>query len=486
MYRVFRWVNTGCLTALATAAASFCLVSPAAASGPDLEVEGNRIRDLATARDFIPRGVNWPSFEYACVQGWGYSNSGADAATARAMRDWRINTVRIPLNEDCWLGDDGQPAGSWTAAGYRNAVERFVNTLTSSGLAVILDLHWTAPLGTVANGLRPMPDHRSDDFWASVAGRFKSNRSVIFDLFNEPHSRWNNSLGIWAFLQSWTCWTLGGCLAPNQADTDGFLSGLVYPTLGMNSLVSAVRSTGATQPIILSGLDYANDLSEWEERAPDDDQLIAGFHNYPGQRCSDAACWNGEVGTLAAAHPVVAAEFGQRDCGTGHLEDFMNWADTQRIGYLAWAWWVLPDEGCSNFALIDNLSGKPSKPYGVAFRDHLVRIGGAGGQSPPPGPPPPIVRKKPNLKIVALRFRRRVVKARVRVRPEATNWISARIEFFRAGKRHRIWQRIKVYDGLGILRKKLPRRSKPVRLFVRYRGDRMLLPQKTSRILKGR
>ena len=193
-------MRTGLAAALAglalAAAVAGGLAAPAGAAGPTLRVEGNEIRDAATGTEFIPRGVNWPSFEYACVQGWGYSNLGATPATAQAMRSWGINTVRIPLNQDCWLGDDDQPRRKLlgpilTQAGYRNAVDAFVGHLTDAGLAVILDLHWTGQQGTVSDGLRPMADARSLDFWSSVAGRFKDEPSMVFDVFNEPHSRWN-------------------------------------------------------------------------------------------------------------------------------------------------------------------------------------------------------------------------------------------------------------------------------------------------------
>ena len=50
--------------------------SPIAApdtGAPHPVVEGNRIVDARSGREFVPRGVNWSSFEYACTQGWGYS-----------------------------------------------------------------------------------------------------------------------------------------------------------------------------------------------------------------------------------------------------------------------------------------------------------------------------------------------------------------------------------------------------------------------------
>ena len=40
---------------------------------PHPVVDGNRIVDARSGREFVPRGVNWSSFEYACAQGWGTS-----------------------------------------------------------------------------------------------------------------------------------------------------------------------------------------------------------------------------------------------------------------------------------------------------------------------------------------------------------------------------------------------------------------------------
>ena len=41
------------------------------------------------------------------MQGWGFSDGPTDAASIAAMKAWHINAVRVPLNEDCWLGING-------------------------------------------------------------------------------------------------------------------------------------------------------------------------------------------------------------------------------------------------------------------------------------------------------------------------------------------------------------------------------------------
>lgn len=465
----------------------------AAAAAPTLRVEGNQIQDAATGTEFIPRGVNWPSFEYACVQGWGYSNQGANPATAQAMLGWGINTVRIPLNQDCWLGDDGQPKNSLlvpllTRSGYRAAVESFVDDLTEAGLAVILDLHWTGPQGSVSDGLRPMADDRSDDFWASVAARFRAEPSVIFDVFNEPHSRWNPATQSWAFEQSWDCWANGGCTAPDQPDTDATVSGRTYTTVGMRSLVAAVRGAGATQPIILGGLDYANDLGGWRDAAPADGQLIAGFHNYPGKPCGVQSCWSGEIAALARHVPVLTSELGQNDCQAGFVTRYMDWADRQGIGYLGWAWWDLTEthgaQGCTNFALIEDLDGTPTPGYGTAFKSHLA--------SPLAKDPEPVVHVASGLAIRTAKVKGGKLRARFLIDPRADGRLRIRQDasIRRPGRKTKRRRSFKTTVPIDAARSRVTmtvrKGWKAERLFVSYAGNELILPGKTTKRLKGK
>jgi endoglucanase len=366
------WIATLVLVACA------CLSAPgvSSAAGPRLKVVGNDLVDARTGQVFVPRGVNWPSFEYACRDGYGYSNSatrksaGPTAAGAALMARWHINTVRVPLNQDCWLGEDGLPAFG-TVRGYRAAVRRWVSTLHRAGLAVILDLHWSGPAGVVSDGLRAMPDNRSDDFWRSVARRFKRDRSMIFDVFNEPYERYGpNGL---VFDLTWDCWRSGGCNAPRPHLLQP-LDGSTFTTIGLPALVDAIRSTGAKQPILLPGRHFANDLKGWLAFRPNDGQLIGSFHNYDFQPCNTTACWDETVAPVAAEVPVIAGEFGQIRCSASHVKRFMRWADRRGVGYLAWAWWVLPQRGCSTLAVIANVKGKARKPNGTALKAHLARL----------------------------------------------------------------------------------------------------------------
>ena len=224
--------------------------------------------------------------------------------------------------------------------------------------------------------------HAPATFWASVASVFRQDRGVMFDVFNEPYSRWDGN-GRQVFDLTWECWLRGGCRAPVENDAAGRLSGRTYTTAGMQTLVDAIRGAGATQPIILGGRDYANDLEAWLASRPldgrrdttADDQLVAGFHNYPGQRCAAPDCWDAEIDPVAASVPVITSELGQNDCRADHVNRYMGWADRRGVGYLLWEW-VLPDGPVvcgedSAYSLITDADGTPRRPVGTALRDRL-------------------------------------------------------------------------------------------------------------------
>jgi hypothetical protein len=306
-------------------------------------------------------GVNRAGSEYMCTGGGNAVFDGpSDDASIAAMAAWKINTVRIPLNEDCWLGINGLPAG-YGASTYQQAIIAYVNRLHAHGMFAVLDLHWNAPGTQAAKGQQVMADaDHSPTFWASVANTFKGDHQVVFDLYNEPH-------GV-----SWTCLR------------DGCASG--FQTAGMQSLVSAVRSTGATQPILAGGLGYSGDITQWLTFRPVDGQLAASFHTYNFSGC-DSTCWNNTVKPVAAKVPVVTGELGENDCAHGYIDAYMNFADANGISYLAWAW---NPYGCGSFpALITAYDGSPTN-FGIGFKNHLAGLGGAPAPVPtqPPAPQP--------------------------------------------------------------------------------------------------
>ena len=176
-------------------------VARAATVPSGLHVSGNQILDAGGG---IVRliGVNRSGTEYRCIQGYGIFDGPSDDASVQAIADWHVNAVRIPLNEDCWLGINGAlPA--YSGANYQTAIANYVARLESHGLVPILELHWSAAGNARATGQQPMPDvDHSIAFWSGVAARFGSDQSVVFDLFNEPfpgdNSRQSRGLAVLA------------------------------------------------------------------------------------------------------------------------------------------------------------------------------------------------------------------------------------------------------------------------------------------------
>ncbi|WP_028643309.1 glycoside hydrolase family 5 protein [Nocardioides sp. URHA0020] len=339
-------------------------------------VEGNRLVDARSGSRFIPRGVNWSSFEYACAQGWGMSSldtaggGGAPDAEAAAIAKWGGNTVRLPLNQDCWLGTRGAPVSDQfeerTALDYRASVQEFVTALNRQGMVVVLDLHSRKRIGQPEFGNTAMPDSESLSFWRSIAGEYRDNPSVMFDAFNEPYSRYD-AVDNLVFDLTWECWRDGGCSAPVEDDQTATAGQVTYPVHGMADVVGEIRDAGAAQPVLLGGLDYANDLSRWLEFAPEDDQLVASFHSYDFKKCSTAKCWDAVLAPIADRVPVLTGELGADDPTGGYVTRYLTWADSHDIGSLFWVW---ADHPTDPMALVRTGLGTPTA-YGVLARDYL-------------------------------------------------------------------------------------------------------------------
>ena len=204
----------------------FIIPEPPPAATLSIRVAGNKLVD-GSGQIVRLLGVNRSGTQYACVFG-GIFDGPSDAASVRAMSSWNINTVRIPLNEGCWLGINGVDP-SVSGEKYQNAIVNYVNLLHQYNLYAILDLHWNAPGGRLAASPQVMADlDHSPAFWSSVATRFKNDPAVLFDLYNEPNSI------------SDACWR-DGCMTPEG-----------WQAAGMQLLINTIRATGATQPILLS------------------------------------------------------------------------------------------------------------------------------------------------------------------------------------------------------------------------------------------
>ncbi len=345
-----------------------------------LRVVGNTLQD-DQGRTIKIHGVNHSGTESQCTSP--NSNTIFDPlpggltvdGSMTQMTAWKINAVRIPLNEDCWLGINGISA---TVAGtkYQTAISNYVTSLHSHNIIPILELHWAAPGTVKATAQQPMPDaDHTPTFWTSVAQTFIADTGVIFELYNEPYPNGNSNN-----VDAWTCWRDGCTETLNSSTGSG-----TYQAVGMQSLVNTIRAVPSNNVILLGGVQYSNGLNSWDAYKPTDkaNNFAAAWHIYNYNPCMTTSCFAGAPATLAAKTPVVATEFGEDDCSGAIVGPWMTWFDSNIAGYLAWTWntWsktcVAADQtshsGGNPWSLITSYStASPMAGLGQTVHDHYA------------------------------------------------------------------------------------------------------------------
>jgi hypothetical protein len=313
-----------------------------------LHVVGNQLQDANNARVFL-HGVNYSGAEYACIQGWGIFDGPSDAAMITAMRSWNINVVHLGLNEDCILGINGVPT-AYAGANYMNAIVSYVNRLHAQGIYAEVSLMWAAPGTQKAQGHPAILDQdHSSSALAAIANAFKSDPKTMIGLQSEPHN-----IG-------WACWRDGGSSCS-----------VGYAALGMQAALNAVRGTGATNVVTASGIDWANNLTQWLTYRLVDPagQLAAEAHLYDFNSCGTVACLDSQMGPVAASVPLVFGEIGDDSCANTYLPGYFGWIEAHASGEMAWAWDLWGD--C--LQLISDFSGTPRGAYGLFVKSHYLSL----------------------------------------------------------------------------------------------------------------
>src|ERR1700688_4836101 len=131
--RAYTMSRRGLISVVAAIAliAGIAVVRSAQAQSLVLSVSGNHLVDV-NQQPVRFLGVNLSGPEYACIQGWGIFDGPSDAASVQAIASWHVNTVRVLLNEDCWLGINGVNS-AYAGSNYQQAIVNYVNLLHQNG-----------------------------------------------------------------------------------------------------------------------------------------------------------------------------------------------------------------------------------------------------------------------------------------------------------------------------------------------------------------
>ena len=124
---------------------------------------------------------------------------------------------------------------------------------------MILDLHWTAPKNFCPLAQNPMADaDNSLNFWKSIATTFKGYPNVLFELFNEPYMYWLATPNT-----EWQTEMKGGSITSYVTGGTPYQVAYTWQVASMQAMLNTVRATGATNPVLVAGVNWAGDLSGW-------------------------------------------------------------------------------------------------------------------------------------------------------------------------------------------------------------------------------
>ena len=348
-----------------------------------LAVRGRSLVRLDTGASIRLRGVNRSGLEYADPgpAGTGLSGVGAgafldsvafDEADLRRIAAWGANVVRVPFTQDFVL----RGRGAATGADYLAALDQVVTWAEACGVYTLLDLQWIdadTPRGIGQDGsinrVPALPDGDSIELWRILASRYRDRPSVLFDLFNEPHT-------------------------PMQADDapllgilpDGGLWRLPARVVGMDEwqpwalrLVAEIRAAHPSSVIFVSGVRWAYDLRGFPLRRRSGhpvEGLVYSTHVYPwttiglwpGRRHEQE--WHRAFGHLAAAYPVFAGEWGGGASDVEWGRRLLAYLEATAVGWTAWSWCDWPP------LLADHRAGdRTPTPFGDVVKAGLGKAG---------------------------------------------------------------------------------------------------------------
>jgi hypothetical protein len=327
-----------------------------------LHTKGTRVLN-AGGKPVWLYGVNIASLE------WTTAGDHVQESVNRAIHDWQVNFIRLPLAQDRWFGAMTNQADG--GASYRAIVDHMVDTCAVARVYINLDLHWS-DCGQWVNqggklGQHNMPDTNSIIFWQAVATRYKNHPNVIFGLYNEPHDT------------TFAIWHDGGTVTDKPARWNPSQVPVVYEAVGMQKLYDTVRAAGAANVVTVSGLDWGFDLSGvLQGYAITGTNFVYETHPYPFKDTN----WDGYFGAVSEKYPVYVGEWGfggRRSNSTNDLIYAHRLMDYTRQHDLHWTAWDF--HTTAGPTLIKNWQYEPTI-FGQFVKEQLAALAAAREAKP--------------------------------------------------------------------------------------------------------
>jgi aryl-phospho-beta-D-glucosidase BglC (GH1 family) len=287
---------------------------------PSLCTSENRIVQADSGEPVLLRGLNRSGLEYSEPKDQGFAASAGITAEEIEWiaREWRANIFRIPFNQDWALRGRAGKSGE----DYLSDLDRVISWAAQNGAYTLLDLQWLSMNRVHGPGkmmVPPLPNPETPELWKMLAGRYREEPAVLFDLFNEPHDRLPED--------PYPLFRHDGSEYPPD-----------YATVSMTEwqpwalrLIDTIRDEHPSSVIFVSGMNWAYDLRGFPLHR---ENLVYSTHVYP----SKGSNWESAFGYLSRFMPVFAGEFGgvEKDLVWG--ERLLHFFDARGMGWTAWSW----------------------------------------------------------------------------------------------------------------------------------------------------
>ena len=301
---------------------------------PLLATEGNLILRLDQMSPVLLRGVNRSGLEYS------EPNAGGFLSAAGITRDeireivtgWGANVLRLPFNQDWCLNG----RGLHSAEQYLAELDQIIAWNAEFGAYTILDLQWLdvetvygttvdAIQGRAANHVPPTPNELTIMLWRTLAERYRGETAVIFDLLNEPHDALPDDSNPLHFVDPH-----GRIITSDEKR----LTAREWSRWA-SVLTAAIRVIKADGIIIISGVDWAFDLSGVVVDAPN---IVYSTHIYSNRNRKK---WSKALGRHRDV-PLFVGEWGGTELDLEFGADLVARMRRHGLGWTAWSWSDFP------------------------------------------------------------------------------------------------------------------------------------------------
>lgn len=289
------------------------------------QVVGNKIIGPG-GHQFVPYG-----FVLACLaeRTYGCSTEPTDSDPLSDLSKiqassafWRANVVRIQV------APENLNSGESVSQGVLHDLSDEVRLANRLGMvAIITDQqeYFSGP---------PLPTATAVPFWNTIASKFKDDPAVFFDLFNEPRLGLAKGSGKKGSTY-WNVWRNGGTTTTAKATR--------YDFVGMQTLLSDIRSDGAENIVIAEGLNVDKNLKGIPQYALSGTNVAYGMEPDLTPKDDTPEEWALNWGNLSKSVPIMMEAFqdwpGSPTCNVDSptlLPQLLSYLKAMHLGLIVW------------------------------------------------------------------------------------------------------------------------------------------------------